>query len=276
MAFYSQYLNIQDSNASPSNTFFVDSTSVDNGNNTGWVFVNGVFVFPTTNVATAQLGTPSITGDAVLNIVNLPLMTGFVGSVTLEINNDIDVTGLVATSALGLISISINSNVGVTGFAATSALGSVTVTNAISVFPNGLEAVSALGLLSTQTDNYIDVTGLQGTTALGTVDPTAAAVIVIPSQSSSLLFLDIRDCIAAGPVLPFVARASVDSGNNVNWDINFMQPLPGMGAFLGVVAVTGKGNVPVIGLQANAQLGFGLVWGLINEAQNPNWVDIPN
>ena len=43
MAFYRQYLNIQDSAATPANTFFVDNTSVDNGNNIGWVFYNFEF-----------------------------------------------------------------------------------------------------------------------------------------------------------------------------------------------------------------------------------------
>jgi hypothetical protein len=43
MAFYRQYLNIQDSAATPANTFFVDNTSVDSGNNTGWVFYNFEF-----------------------------------------------------------------------------------------------------------------------------------------------------------------------------------------------------------------------------------------
>jgi hypothetical protein len=317
MAFYSQYLNIQDSNATPSNTFFVDGTSVNNGNNTGWVFVNGLFVFAGGTQATAAVGTPSVTGDANVNVynnlqfldvqdciaagANLPfyvsgavdsgnnvdwvlnpdaipgliLATGFVGTVDFSTNNNIDVTGLEATSALGSVTLNTNNNIDVTGLSATGSVGSVTISGIGNVYPAGLEAVSALGLVDTQTDNYIDVTGLQGTTALGTVDPTAAAVIIIPSQSSPLLFLDIQDCIAAGPSLPFIARASVDSGDNVNWDINPMVPLVPMIGELGIVVVAGKGNITVTGLQANAQLGFGLVWGLINDAQNPNWVDIP-
>jgi hypothetical protein len=384
VAFYSQYLNIQDSDATPSNTFFVDSTSVDNGNNTGWVFVNGIFVFPTTNVATAQVGTPSITGDANVNIynnlqfldvqdciaagLNLPfyasgsvdsgnnqnwvlnpdaipgliLATGLLGTVDLSTDQNLSVTGFEATSALGNITSSTNNNLAVTGLEATGTLGSVTTTSkanvslvgqavtsalgnivtstnnnlavtglsatsavgsvatvskanvsltgqtttsavgsaAVAAKANtpvtGFEALSALGDIVTSTNNNIPVTGFQATSALGTVFAKADATIIIPSTSGSLQFLDIEDCIAAGPVLPFIARASVDSGNNTNWDISIMNPLPFMTAFLNGVTTTGKANTNITGLQANAQLGFGLVWGLINDNQNPNWVEIPN
>jgi hypothetical protein len=165
MSFYSQYLNIQDSNATPGSTFFVDDTSVDSGNNTGWVFVDGLFVFVSGNQATTAVGTPSVAGDT---------------------------------------------DVGVIGFG----------------------VLSALGLVDIQTDNYIDVTGLQSVTSLGSVVVTAGATNLVTGF--------------------------------------------GMTSGLGTVLISGSSDIILTGLQANAQVGFGFVWGLIDDAQNPNWVDIPN
>jgi len=63
MAFYRQYLNIQDSAATPANTFFVDNTSVDSGNNTGWVFYN--FEFELGEASVVAAGSAAATGSKI-------------------------------------------------------------------------------------------------------------------------------------------------------------------------------------------------------------------
>jgi len=275
MAFYSQYLNIQDSAATPANTFFVDSTSVDNGNNTGWVFVNGIFVFPASLTATTALGDATVSADATFDVTGLQALSQL-GNIALSTNNNISVTGLEATGSVGDATVAGASNFTLTGLEATSALGSVTTTSESDIAVTGFAALSQLGNISLVTNNNIVVTGFEATTALGSVQGKADATIVIPPASDGLEYLDIQDCIAAGLDLPFVAHVSVDSGNNVNWVISDMRALPSLVPFLNSVTVTGIGNITPTGVQAEGQVGFGLVWGLINDNQNPNWVDIPN
>jgi hypothetical protein len=218
VAFYSQYLNIQDSDATPSNTFFVDSTSVDNGNNTGWVFVNGVFVFPTTNVATAQVGTPSITGDANVNIynnlqfldvqdciaagLNLPFyVSGSVDSGNNQnwVLNPDAIPGLIqATGLINTVDLVTNNNIDVTGVQTTNAVGTVVASANANATVTGLDITSALegvtvtnsagvfpnGLTSTGFVNLVQVIGVANVDVTGVNSVTALDSVVVIGRAN--------------------------------------------------------------------------------------------
>jgi hypothetical protein len=219
MAFYRQYLNIQDSAATPANTFFVDSTSVDNGNNTGWVFVNGIFVFPTTNVATAQLGTPSIAGNADVDIynsnlkfldvrdciaagLNLPFYaSGSIDSGNNQnwvLNPDAIPGTIQTTGVIGTVDFVGNNTLEVTGIQTTGEVGTVIASANANATVTGLDITSALegvtvtgsagvfpnGLTSTGFVNLVQVIGVANVDVTGVSSVTALDSVVVIGRAN--------------------------------------------------------------------------------------------
>ena len=75
----------------------------------------------------------------------LPGATGEVGTVTVEANADVDVTGFEATSAVGAVTVTCDANVDAVGVEGTGAVGTVAVTGDANVNATGLEATGEVG-----------------------------------------------------------------------------------------------------------------------------------
>jgi hypothetical protein len=339
MAFYGTYLNIQDSNATPGSTFLADNTCVDNGNNLGWTFNDGPFLYVDGFSATSSLGTTTVTAEVDIAATGV-FATAEAGNLVVSGKAAETVTGVSATAPVGTATASAGADVSVTGEFATATSGSVTVTSSAAVIPTGVEAIGQLGTVLIYENEVIDAIGVSATAQEGDAAVTADANVYIFNNHQ---YLDISDCIATGEGIPFLASGSVDSGNNVNWvietvEIGLVQGVGGVNAptisgmanviptgieatgalglldfstnnyisvtglqatgAVGSVVVTAEADFFVTGFILNGQLGnvqvsgtgnifpqgvvgFGqttppLVWGKVDDLQDPNWKVVPN
>ena len=118
--------------------------------------------------ATGSVGTPQINYDFTVTLTESLLMTGYLGS--LSINNGADHTqglgGIPATASLGTPVLEMAYTL--TGLSSTMSVGTLTITQAQLVNLTGIEATGSLGTLGSIDDMAIGLTGISSTMSLGT------------------------------------------------------------------------------------------------------------
>ena len=90
----------------------------------------------------------------------------------------------VATGQVGSVTVQANANVSVTGLSATGQVGSVTVTGAANVNVTGLQATGAVGSVVVTGTAVVDVTGVFGTGQVGTVTVNADANVILAQAAT--------------------------------------------------------------------------------------------
>jgi len=155
------------------------------------------------------------------------------------------------TASLGSVSVFIQADANITPATQLAAanLGTPTITSVNNISVDGFANTSALGTTTLSTNNNISVItdfseGLLGDTSLVT--------------NNNLTVSGFGTTSALGAV-------TVVSINNV-----FITGLAGTSA-LGSVATVCKANINITGLSATGFVSDVLVWGLIDDAQTPNW-----
>jgi hypothetical protein len=124
MSFYGAYLNIQDSNATPGSTFLADNTCVDNGNNLGWTFNSGPFLFPNGFGLTSAVGTSVAQADSNLSLTGVQVATA-TNSVTTRSDNYVGLDGIFVyvTTPVETLQTQSSNNLSLTGVSSTLSLG---------------------------------------------------------------------------------------------------------------------------------------------------------
>jgi hypothetical protein len=192
-------------------------------------------------------------GSGAWNNNLIPQAVGAVGSVAVEAEALVNVTGVQGTTTLGNIAVTGDADsINVLGNAATGELGTATVDAAAIVAVTGIEATGETGEARVIETTGVDVTGVQGTTALGTVSVTADAIVTETGlQATSALGSVTVDLVQAVDVTGVQGTTA-----------------------LGETTETADANIYAIGVQATGQVGTVLVWGEIVPNQNAGWVDV--
>lgn len=156
------------------------------------------------------------------------LGTTALGLVTVSTDQNIAVSGVAATASLGTVGVSGDQNAEVTGVAAVSALGIVTATGDQNITVDGPPAVTALGVVTATGDQNITVSGLAAVTALGAVI-TQSIQQAIQSQAApayvELFILDLSEIPGLGALTYYLTPSGGDT-NTVIWGGNTFQPWP--------------------------------------------------
>ena len=190
---------------------------------------------PTGQEGTGQVGGVGVNATAVAAVGGVNATLGDV-SVVINADANVDTAGLGLTSALGtLTSVTGTANISVTGLEGTSALGTVTPVAGADVSLDGVNAT--LGNVSVLVDaeaTIIITTGVAGTSAVGTA--TTRTVNIVP---------------IVGGLTPPAANTA-----------------------LGTPTVDAEARVIITGVSATGVVSNLNVWGLVDDAQNPNWVEV--
>jgi hypothetical protein len=125
----------------------------------------------TEDVAVTAEANVSVTGET---------GTGAVGTVTIDGDTVVIVTGEEATSSVGTVSILLEQTLAVTGEAATGSVGSVTVNPEVSAPVTGETGTGFVGSVSILLEQTLAVTGAEATGFVGGVTVTAGGSVVTP------------------------------------------------------------------------------------------------
>ena len=135
---------------------------------------------PAMPLATGQVGSVSVTGDALVSVTGVSGTTGL-GSATVQAAASVSVTGVSATGIAGYTVWNVTVDLDgwgrgtwgqnawneSLGLVATGAVGSVTVQEGAGVFPTGVAGTTALGNVVAVGDGAIDVLGNAATGQVG-------------------------------------------------------------------------------------------------------------
>jgi hypothetical protein len=287
MAIYVSYLNIQDSAVTPASTWNA-YLSTDSGNNTGWAFSNtelGVNVTSVTGVG--QTGNTSVTGIGNINLTGVQGI-GQVGTLIAAANANVATTGLQASGQIGSVVVGIGATV--------TGLQSIGQTGALTVQVSGATAVYV---------SYLDIQDSNVTTAgswyaADSVDSGNNAgwvfnvngILVKPSGVQSIG--NIGDASVTGSSvigltnvtgIGEIGTTTVGEGIGVT-TTGLQAPgqigsvVIGIGATVigvqaigqvGTISTTANANVALTSVTGVGIIGNVLVWGQVNDYQNPNW-----
>lgn len=138
------------------------------------------------------------------------------------------VTGVVGVTALGIFSVSGDQNTEVIGVAALAALGIVTATGDQNITVTGLSGVTALGAVIATGDQNITLTGLAASATLGQIiTQTIQQAIQSPSAFAyvELFILDLSEIPGLG-ALTYYLTPSGGATNTIIFGGNTYQPWP--------------------------------------------------
>lgn len=113
-----EYMDIRDSTATGGATWYAGGTSINSGNNTGWIF--GSAISPTTLASTTAFGT--LTTKQTVTMVGLA-STLAIGSMSVLGAGQITSTGIVPTLSFGTLVITVGTGFTATGFTNTNLFG---------------------------------------------------------------------------------------------------------------------------------------------------------
>jgi len=182
--------------------------------------------------------------------------TGIVNGVGVNAQAVASVGGVTAT--LGTVSVTINAdaNVDTAGLGLTSALGTLTsVTGKANISPTGQEGTSALGTVTPEAQAKVSVDGVNAT--LGNVS------VLVDAEATVIITTGVAGTSAVGTLTTVTANVFNVQLNEMVSNDPFVNPTVNAGA-----------NVTLTGVSATGVVSNLNVWGLVDDAQNPNWVEV--
>ena len=195
----------------------------------------------------------------------------------------------------------VTTNVDTTGMAFVGTSGPYTITSNAHAFPgsvtfNGVggtwNCADALSLttlsflngtlnLAAGTTSTVAAFVTTGTTMkfLGSTTPGTQATISDTSGTNTVTYLSIKDSNATGGATwdAYSSATNGNSGNNTGWFLpSVTVPVTGTQVigYIGTLSVTGTAFVYPSGAVGYGQIGYPLIWGLVNNTQTPNWQQI--
>ncbi len=189
----------------------------------------------------------------------------------------VEPTGVEATGIVNGVGVNAQAVASVGGVTATLGTVSVTINADANVDTAGLGLTSALGTLTSVTGKAnISPTGQEGTSALGTVTPEAQAIVSIPnSLVATLGNVSVLVDAEATVIITTGVAATGAVGTITTRTVNrFEIHLSGATTSLGAPTVIAKADVTLTGVSATGVVSNLNVWGLVDDAQNPNWVEV--
>ena len=158
------------------------------------------------------------------------------------------------TASLGSVSVVIQADANVTPATQLAAanLGTATTTSVNNISVSGLSSTSALGTSTLSTNNNLSIFGQDGEARLGNTSLVTNNNITISGFSSTSA----------------IGSVTTRSSNSVS--------ISGVAATssLGSVTTDAEANIVLALDSATANVGVVAVWGLINDAQTPNWEEV--
>lgn len=222
--------------------------------------------------------------------------TGFIGTVVAGIVAVFEVNGVGATGSVGTLqSVTGTANVELVGVQGTGELGTVQPTSAVRV--TGVAGTGEVSSVIVDADAIVIEDGVVGTGQIGTVEFRITGQ-VFPQGARAEGQIGQADAVAASVVVEdgtvgYGELASVGVTGDANVDSYFYTPsirayvnsvnvvsgyrVDGVQATasVGQVTVSIPKSVTVTGVSATGRVQTALVWGNINDNQDPNWRVIP-
>jgi len=221
---------------------------------------------------------------------------GFVGTVVAGIVAVFEVTGVGATGSVGTLqSVTGTANVELVGVQGTTELGTVQPTSAVRVtgvsgtgaissvivdadaivVEDGVVGTGQIGTVEFRITGRVFPQGVQGTGQIGQADAVAASVVVEDGTTGFGLLgtpAITGDANVDSYFYTPSIRANLGSVNVVSgYRVNGVQAT----GSIGTVTVSIPKSVTVTGVSATGRVQTALVWGNINDNQDPNWRVIP-
>jgi hypothetical protein len=117
-----------------------------------------------------------------------------------------------------------------------------------------------------------------GTTAkfLGSTTLGTQATISDVSGTNTVTYLTVQDSAATGGAIwNALSATNVDAGNNTGWgfvpNVTVLATGTQIIGYVGVLSVAATANVYPFGVVGYGQIGYPLIWGLVDDTQTPNW-----
>jgi hypothetical protein len=218
------------------------------------------------------LGTVTAGIVAVIEVTGFTL-TGSVGTVEVQAAANVEVTGVQGTGEIGTVQPT--SAVRVTGVAGTGEVSSVIVDADAIVIEDGVVGTGQIGTVEFRITGQVFPQGVQAEGQIGQADAVAASVVVEDGTTGygELASVGVTgDANVDSYFYTPAIRAYVNSVNVVSgYRVDGVQAT----ASLGQVTVSIPKSVTVTGVSATGRVQTALVWGNINDNQDPNWRVIP-
>lgn len=231
------------------------------------------------DVSVTGVGANGFVGTVVAGIVAVFEVTGVGGTADLGTlqsvtgTANVELVGVQGTGELGTVQPT--SAVRVTGVAGTGEVNSVIVDADAIVIEDGVQATGQIGTVDFRITGNVYPQGAQAEGQVGQADAVAASVVV---EDGTVGYGELASVSVTGdantgptgttpPILAYVNSVNVVSG----YYVNGVQAT----ASVGTVTVSIPKSVTVTGVSATGYVQTALVWGNINDNQDPNWRVIP-
>jgi len=253
----------------------VSPTGVSASGAVGTVVVSAaisVTVSPTGVSASGAVGDAAVSGKANVSPTGVSA-SGSVGTTVVSLPVSFSVTGVSASGSIGTTTVAAQASASPTGVSATGSVGTAAVSGKANVSPTGVSASGAIGTVVVSLPVSFSVTGVSASGSVGTV-----AVVAQASASPTGVFatgsVGTVDVSGKATVSPTGVSASGAIGTVTTQSSYYVTGVSAQTA-VGSVAVIGSSTVTPTGVYGVGELGRPFIWGVINDAQTPNWIRIP-
>jgi hypothetical protein len=200
-----------------------------------------------------------------------------VGQVTLVTDNNLNQTGLSATTAVGTAAVNTGGGVVVIagGSEATSAVGTVQAITNVQPIITGIAATGAVGDIEVIGTAVVQLTGVQATASTNAV---SVVINVQPTIVGVTANGELNDVEVIGDAnVPQTGLSATTAVGIVSQRTTAVIPItfdPQAQGQSGSVTVTGGATINLVGVEGSGRVGTVVVWGRIIPDEDTIWTEI--